>query len=107
MREIKALKLRLILAPWESPGQIIEGEEIRFGIDFTPMSELAHLPVKLEPEVIFYDGREPKFSSSRYFSVLEVLNAIYWEISFFGDPKEKADLREELQDRVREATNLD
>jgi hypothetical protein len=82
---------------------------IRWGISFTPMYSLADLPVKLNKRMTAYEpprplkpGEMPQavFSADRCFSFLDVLDAIYWEVSFNGSPQGRAEMREELNARM-------
>ncbi len=86
------------------------GEETNFGIEFSPIEETAHLKVVLNEEFLIHhyqEKKQPHFitGEQKYkssFTLLEVLNAIYWEISFFGGPKENEEFLEEMQERVEE-----
>jgi|SRR5215831_11058778 len=75
-----------------------------YSVSYSPMWELAHLPVKLNPEVLIHDPkmREGKakllFVGERDFSLLDVLDAIYDDISFMGGPEDNAAFLEEMKD---------
>jgi hypothetical protein len=79
---------------------------MRWAIDFSPMYKLADLPVKLDKTVEFFKpkdykvGRKPIVAGERCFSLQDVLDAIYWEISFHGDPQDKREKLGELMERV-------
>jgi hypothetical protein len=64
------------------------------------MYELAHLPVKLNNQCHLYDNKKLVFSGQKDFTLLEVLDAIYWDISFMGGPEDNSDFLEEMKDRV-------
>jgi hypothetical protein len=64
------------------------------------MYELAHLPVKLNNQCHLYDNKKLAFSGQKDFTLLEVLDAIYWDISFMGGPEDNSDFLEEMKDRV-------
>jgi len=71
-----------------------EGEEKPEGyaIEFSPLSELVNLPILLNTSD----------SPTGSFTLLEVLDAIYYEISFCGSPEEKASKLKELKASVAE-----
>lgn len=80
---------------------------IRWGIGFSTMNSLADLPVKLNEAVAFYKPRDyknvtPIIKADRPFSLLDVLDAIYWEISFYGDPHEKNVMKDTVMGRVED-----
>lgn len=81
---------------------------MRWAIDFSPMYRLADLPVRLDKAVEFFQandykpGRKPIIKGEREFSLQDVLDAIYWEISFHGDPQDKREKLDELKERVGE-----
>jgi hypothetical protein len=67
----------------------------------TPVYELSGLPVKLNDEFVIYNGKDfacknPLFSSTKGFTLLDILHGIFWELSFFGS----------TADREKMATNL-
>lgn len=87
------------------------GTETKWGISFTSMQELADLPVRLNEKVAFYSKKDrlargtevtPILQSKRTFSLQDVLDAIYWEISFYGSPAKKNEFRDEIRDRLDE-----
>lgn len=89
--------------------------EMKWGIDFTPIYQLADLPVKLDTDVEFYEPwdhktkydseRPPLIKGERCFSLQEVLDAIYWEISFHGAPADKSQKLGELKQSIEEIKN--
>jgi len=79
-----------------------------YAVEFTPLYDLADYPVKLNTDIKVYgpfpqEGPlEVALEGSQSFSLLEVLDAIYWEVSFCGGPDEVAEKRRDLLDRVDE-----
>lgn len=73
-----------------------------YSVSYTPVNELVHLPVKLNKVVNLEDG------SSFYheYTLLDILDAIYWDISFAGGPEENKAFLEECQDRMEEIADL-
>lgn len=88
---------------------------IPWGIDFTPLNKLVTLPVKLRNLVEFREEYwshkyrkpgEPLYNSLGQievtYTLLEILDAIYWEISFHGNPENRNERKAELDERVKE-----
>lgn len=81
------------------------GEKTTYSVSYTPVYELAHLPVVLNESFALYDKNvHPKeiFKSTRHFSLLEVLDAIYDDISFVGSPEQNKKFLEELKETVKQ-----
>ena len=74
-----------------------------FAVDFLPLSELAGLPIKANSVVKTYnpDGSNGVDLECRM-SLLEFLDAIYWEISFWGGPKERDGVAAEILEMTNE-----
>jgi hypothetical protein len=63
----------------------------KYGISLTPVNELAVLPIEIEKDG--WDGM----------NLLQFLDAIYWEISFYGGtPDSRNDIRDTLRKTVAE-----
>jgi hypothetical protein len=81
------------------------GKVVNWGVSYTPMYRLAHLPVKLDPEVTVYKQAHPDkilFQGERCFSLLEVLDCIYDDISFMGGPKDNEAFMNEAHEVMKE-----
>ena len=75
------------------------GEDgVNYSISYTPMNELANVPVRLSNTCTFNKDFEKMFDQpTEYtFSLLEVLDAIYWDISFYGGPQDNVAFIEKL-----------
>lgn len=60
----------------------------RESISFLPVNDIANLPIKLNNSFkLRYDTGTEDLSGDRSITLLEILDAIYWEISFWGTPK--------------------
>jgi hypothetical protein len=78
-----------------------KGEENWYGLDFRSLGEIAHLPIKPNTEFNVYGNGETArllLSSSREFTLLEVIDALYWEISFSGGPEDRNRMAQEGED---------
>jgi hypothetical protein len=72
------------------------------GLDFTPVNELVHLPVRLRPQMQIHKDHKRLGEAPCTFTLLDVLGEIYWEISFYGSPDERDRSRAELQESMSE-----
>ena len=90
--------------------------KVSFGVSYSPMWELADLPVKLNKSFDVFEpfesGKhnrsklpEKLLTATREFTLLEVLDAIYWDISFMGGPQDNADFLEDMKGTVAEIKN--
>lgn len=89
-------------------------EEECYGVSFSPAFHYSHLPivldhkVELTKEIVFsrkgrvLEPRETLATVACPITLLDFLDAIYWEISFNGGPESRDDFREEMNDRVDE-----
>lgn len=81
-----------------------KGYVAKYAIEFTPLNELAHLKVKLNTQ--FTSKRNfknaPTLKGSCDFTLLEVLDAIYWEISFLGSIEERDNSANELKSIIED-----
>lgn len=63
--------------------------QTRYGIDLTPVNEVAHLPVRLNPVAEVRKDGETIAQAPASFTLLDVLGEIYFEISFYGNPAQR------------------
>jgi hypothetical protein len=75
---------------------------IHYGIGFTPVNELAHLPLRLRPAMEIYRDYKKLGEAPCTFTLLDVLGEIYWEISFYGNSEKPDRKGAELRETVRE-----
>lgn len=71
-----------------------------YGLSFSPMNSIAHLPVKLNTTASIFKNHEKVSEVKCLFTLLDVLDAIYDDISFHGGPEETAELGQELRGMV-------
>lgn len=89
--------------------------QMRWSVSMSPMYSIAHLPVVLNPHVELYDYEplkkkplakgesiKPFFTATKVFTLQDVLDAIYWEISFHGSPQGKSEFKDELNARMED-----
>jgi len=82
-----------------------EGNQ-QWALDLTPLAEIAALPFRLEANASVQRLDEEPYETIRGLaytpSLLELLDAIFWDISFHGDEAEKMARREMIVKQVRE-----
>jgi hypothetical protein len=71
-----------------------------YALDFTPVNEIASVPVRLNPTAEIRKGTECIGTAPYSFSLLEVLGEIYHEVSFHGSPATRDEFRAEMLDAV-------
>ncbi len=87
----------------DDPYQSKDGKE-HYSVSHTPMYDLADLPVKLNEAFVVYSPwkagqkQELLVKAERTYSLLEVLDAIYADISFMGGPADNAAFIEKMMD---------
>ncbi len=82
-----------------------DGVCTKFGVSMTPANELAPLPIELSEDLLVFKRPElggPFLTCRRGVTLLEFLDAIYWEISFYGSPEERTEMRDEIRQTVAE-----
>ena len=74
-------------------------------IEYSPLSELKKLQLKLNENFILYDGKTYKTirKGKRKFTVYDVFGAILDELSFAGEPEDRDETFKEVKDTVSEA----
>jgi hypothetical protein len=76
--------------------------QTNYGIDFTPVNQLVHLPVRIRPRMEIRNDSGKVAEVPCKFTLLEVLGEIYWEISFFGSPADRDEKHAEIQESARD-----
>lgn len=84
------------------------GERTYYAIEMTPVNQMAHIPLKLNPAFHIYEvdpdngkDEEYHFKNAEY-SLGHILHGILWELSFFGPPEKRDSFVEEVNRRVEE-----
>jgi len=76
-------------------------EHSHYSMSCTPMNEMVHLPLRLNTKVECRKNWSDKlFEGEMGFSLLEVLDAIYYDISFHGGPQDNKAFVEELKQQI-------
>jgi len=86
------------------------GEISSFNIDFTPINNLKHIGIMVEPncDVLEYKNSEvvSTANGSCGYTLLELFDAIYFEISYFGTPEDRDIARENLKTKYEDTGYL-
>ena len=78
----------------------------QYSVSYSPMYDLVDLPVILKKEFVVCEPWKPDkksekiLESKREFTFLEVLDAIYWDISFMGGPADNREFIEDMKSRL-------
>lgn len=87
-----------------------EGLETRHSVSYCPLYEIAYLPVVLDTTFKIFEESVLKskdlYESTKDFTLLDILDAIYWDISFVGGPKQKEEFLDKLNDRLDEIDDI-
>jgi hypothetical protein len=73
-----------------------------YGLDFTPVNQLVHLPVRLRPEMEIRKDHKKLGEAPCTLTLLDVVGEIYFEISFYGTPEDRDRESAQLRESVRE-----
>lgn len=97
---------KLLLSSYTAVSAFKNGEDISYGIDFTPISQLKNLILKTDNNARYdlcgqeyYSKRDPIFSGKDFeteFSVFDVLSGLFWDISFYGGPESRKQAEKEI-----------
>ncbi len=77
---------------------------IYYGISFLSNDYLKTLPIKLNRNFKIYssdDFRDLKNFDSKEFRVLEMMKAIFYELTWFGDPEDRDRKKQEIMDELK------
>lgn len=88
-----------------------KGNRTHYAIEFSPVNELMHLPVKLNNKLYIqksnYDTKtyNKSIEMERTFTLGQILHGIVFELSFTGSPKDRDDKKEDILKTVDEIKN--
>jgi hypothetical protein len=70
-------------------------------IELAPVTELLHLPLRYNPELVFRGADdEVEYRTEIDITLVELLKAVFFELTFCGTPEERDAQRTELQELV-------
>lgn len=77
----------------------------QYAIEMTPLYELRHLPLRIDPTMVITCTaemeKEPLEIPAPGVTLLQLIYALFWELSFFGTPVERDAQRAALKEQVR------
>jgi len=96
--------------------EVVPGEDFPYAIDLAPIYEYILFPVVLNKNVKIYlyqvNGTKNNTNitntninvpeAKHYFTTYEIIKAILWEIGFVGSPEDKQQLREQIDQSMKE-----
>ncbi|HEV7588718.1 MAG TPA: hypothetical protein VGO40_11445 [Longimicrobium sp.] len=74
-----------------------------FALDFSPVNELTHLPLRYNPAITFRAGRREEnvvLEDRITITFGELVHAVFWELGFMGSPEARDANRAELDERL-------
>ncbi len=94
-----------------------KGSRISWGLDMTPLQDIIHLKLILNEDFKlikrYRDGKtgvmkkKSILSCKKSFTLKNVIEGVFWELSFYGSPAMAAKSREELTSRIDDIGNED
>lgn len=77
-----------------------------YGIEFLGANDIKHLKIKVDPRKVIVDQSNGKYdvlkSQEVYPTLFHIIYGLFWEMSFFGDPKRRDEEGEKLRQSVNE-----
>lgn len=77
-------------------------KDTNFSVSYTPMYELVHLPLVIDSQIRFSKNYALYFEAKCRCNLLELLDAIYWDISFMGGPEDNVNFLENIHGMVED-----
>jgi hypothetical protein len=72
-------------------------------VSLTPVNQLLDVPLRYDPELVFRNQQGAEEYRARIdINLIEFLKAIFYDLTFYGSPNERDEMREELRRRVDE-----
>lgn len=91
----------------EVDGVNTQGEA--YGIEFLGANDIKHLKIRVDPKKVIVDENNNKYdvikSQDVYPTLFHVIYGLFWEMSFFGDPKRRDEEGEKIRQSVDEVMN--
>ncbi|MBI3015834.1 MAG: hypothetical protein HYY65_12450 [Candidatus Tectomicrobia bacterium] len=79
----------------------------RYAVEMTPLYALRHLPLRIDPvmtvrpSLTLESRHTPLDIPAPDVTLLQLIHALFWELSFFGTPEERDATRDELRQQVK------
>ena len=81
--------------------------EISYSLEFTSLSAYKHLPLHILNDFVLY-GKNPSveiLKGKKSMTLYDAINAILYEISFFGNPNDRDESSNNLQEQIESIEN--
>lgn len=95
--------------PWDEPydgAWAKEPDMPREGpvsVSLTPVNQLLDLPLRYDPELVFRDAAGAEEYRTRIgITFIEFIKAVFYDLTFYGPPADRDEVRAELQRRIEE-----
>ena len=76
-----------------------------YAVEMSPLYELRHLPLRIDPTMTIARRAEPEKDRLEIpappVTLVQLVHAVFWELSFFGTPAQRDAQRAELEEQVR------
>ncbi len=88
-------------------------DEIPFGLDFIPITELKNYPLKLNENLEIRDYSRVRevdnlvLRTTKKFTLYEIIHAILYELTWYGTPEKRDDEGQSILDEVRKIKTVD
>lgn len=90
-----------------------ETTDINYSLMFSSAKLIKNLSLRLKSDISIYEEiYSPNYTSTEKifpkinYTLFEVLNAVYWELSFSGSPEQRQELLATLEERVEDLEDL-
>jgi hypothetical protein len=82
-----------------------QGTDCPYAIDFSPSNSLMELPIVLKKDAqLFQNGyNNPITLSEMHYTLLNILDGIIWELSFYGSPTKRQEQFESLKTSIEKS----
>lgn len=75
----------------------------RYSIEFLSVNKLKNLKINVDPTFNIYDKEnKPVYTLISYPTLFHILYGFFWEISFFGNPEDRENKSNELQESLKD-----
>lgn len=82
-----------------------KGQRINWGLDFMPLEKMLHLPIRATESFQLFNKKDnTKTACKKSFTLRNIIEGIFWEISFYGPPENSQQQKAILDERI---TDLD
>ncbi len=77
-----------------------EPEKVNWSLSLSPMNEIAELELSYKKTCSFYKDFQDSHQFEMKITLQEFISAIYWDLSFYGSPKQAEEVKQNLKESV-------